>query len=165
MSCGPDAPVHHALWHLLLVPAGNGKWEHIGDKVPLPEAIPLKDGVYEVGRSEPADIVLNIPTVSGRHALLRVGESAASRGLLQRISSEQQAVGWLSATGKRLLWDHAAGSLGLLLCVARCPAVAATQLVQISSWQAVTWHLTQAVCAALLFCHHTQRMTASSSRT
>jgi hypothetical protein len=61
-------------------PAGNGKWEHIGDKVPLPEAIPLKDGVYEVGRSEPADIVLNIPTVSGRHALLRVGESPASRG-------------------------------------------------------------------------------------
>jgi pSer/pThr/pTyr-binding forkhead associated (FHA) protein len=33
----------------------------------------LREGsVYEVGRAEPSDIVLRIPTVSTRHALLRV---------------------------------------------------------------------------------------------
>lgn len=63
---------------LVLTPTGNGKWDHIGDQVPLPEPIPLTDGVYEVGRNEPADIVLNIPTVSGRHALLRVEDDKIS---------------------------------------------------------------------------------------
>jgi hypothetical protein len=42
--------------------------------VPLPQAIPLKEGVFEVGRASPADIQIPIPTVSSRHALLRVGE-------------------------------------------------------------------------------------------
>jgi hypothetical protein len=111
--------VHHALWHLLCVPAGNGKWEHIGDKVPLPEAIPLKDGVYEVGRSEPADIVLNIPTVSGRHALLRVGESAASQGLQQRFSRAQKAVGRLFVTGTCLLHGISHLAVGVVLRAVR----------------------------------------------
>jgi hypothetical protein len=31
------------------------------------------DGVFEVGRAQPADIIIAIPTVSTRHALLRVG--------------------------------------------------------------------------------------------
>lgn len=39
----------------------------------MPGPIALKEGVYEVGRTEPADILLRIPTVSSRHALLRVG--------------------------------------------------------------------------------------------
>jgi len=63
---------------LVLTPIGNGNWEHIGDKVPLPEPIPLKQGVYEVGRAAPADIVLRIPTVSTRHALLRVENDTIS---------------------------------------------------------------------------------------
>lgn len=54
--------------------AGNGSSEHIGDEVQLPAAIPLNDGLYEVGRASPADIQINIPTVSSRHALLRVGK-------------------------------------------------------------------------------------------
>jgi hypothetical protein len=54
--------------------AGNGSFEHIGDEVPAPQAIPLKEGVFEVGRTSPADIQIPIPTVSSRHALLRVGE-------------------------------------------------------------------------------------------
>jgi pSer/pThr/pTyr-binding forkhead associated (FHA) protein len=58
----------------LLLAAGNGSFEHIGDEVPLPQAIPLKEGVFEVGRASPADIQIPIPTVSSRHALLRVGE-------------------------------------------------------------------------------------------
>lgn len=63
---------------LVLTPTGNGSWEHIGDKVPLPEPIPLKQGVFEVGRTEPADILLKIPTVSNRHALLRVEDDKIS---------------------------------------------------------------------------------------
>jgi len=58
---------------LYLRPTGTGNCEHIGEKLPLPPAIPLREGtVYEVGRAEPSDIVLRIPTVSTRHALLRV---------------------------------------------------------------------------------------------
>jgi pSer/pThr/pTyr-binding forkhead associated (FHA) protein len=41
----------------------------------MPQAIPLKDGLYEVGRASPADIQINIPTVSSRHALLRVEDN------------------------------------------------------------------------------------------
>ena len=43
--------------------------------MPLPGELELKDGVFEVGREAPADIVIPVPTVSGRHALLRVSES------------------------------------------------------------------------------------------
>jgi hypothetical protein len=58
---------------LYLRPTGTGSCEHIGEKLPLPPPIPLAEGtVYEVGRAEPSDIVLRIPTVSTRHALLRV---------------------------------------------------------------------------------------------
>ena len=63
---------------MLLPPCtGNGSYEHIGDKVSLPAVIHLNDGVYEVGRTSPADIRIEVPTVSSRHALLRVGESYA----------------------------------------------------------------------------------------
>ena len=55
------------------LPAGNGNSDHIGDKVALPSVIHLNDGVYEVGRTSPADIRIDVPTVSSRHALLRVG--------------------------------------------------------------------------------------------
>ena len=41
----------------------------------LPGEIELQDGVYEVGREEPADVVIPVPTVSGRHALLRISKS------------------------------------------------------------------------------------------
>ncbi|KAF6253813.1 SMAD/FHA domain-containing protein [Scenedesmus sp. NREL 46B-D3] len=60
---------------LVLRPTGNGSFDHIGDKVPLPQAIPLKEGVFEVGRASPADIQIPIPTVSSRHALLRVEDN------------------------------------------------------------------------------------------
>eukprot|EP00879_Flechtneria_rotunda_P000568 GHRR01000675.1.p1 GENE.GHRR01000675.1~~GHRR01000675.1.p1 ORF type:complete len:193 (+),score=38.63 GHRR01000675.1:138-716(+) len=61
--------------HLVLRPTGTGNYDHIGDKVNMPQPIPLKDGVFEVGRASPADIMLNIPTVSSRHALLRVEDN------------------------------------------------------------------------------------------
>jgi len=56
----------------VLTPTGSGSYSHIGEKVLLPAPIELTDGVYEVGRSAPADILIPIPTVSSRHALLRV---------------------------------------------------------------------------------------------
>lgn len=59
---------------------GNGNSDHIGDKVPLPPVIHLNDGVYEVGRTSPADIRIAVPTVSSRHALLRVGKGCVEGG-------------------------------------------------------------------------------------
>eukprot|EP00775_Hariotina_reticulata_P009147 gene9147-9315_t len=63
---------------LVLRPTGNGSYDHIGDEVSLPQTIPLKDGVFEVGRAAPADIQINVPTVSSRHALLRVEDNKIS---------------------------------------------------------------------------------------
>ncbi|KAL4452604.1 hypothetical protein ABPG75_008266 [Micractinium tetrahymenae] len=62
---------------LVLTPTGNGSTEHIGEEVPLPGAIELKEGLFELGRAAPADIVIGIPTVSTRHAMLRVADTAA----------------------------------------------------------------------------------------
>jgi len=56
----------------LLVPTGDGSTKHLDNAVDLPGEIELQDGVYEVGREEPADVVIPVPTVSGRHALLRI---------------------------------------------------------------------------------------------
>lgn len=66
-----------AFCQLVLRPTGDGSSEHIGKELPAPAAIPLKEGVYEVGRSSPADIQIPVPTVSSRHALLRVGARVA----------------------------------------------------------------------------------------
>lgn len=86
----------------VLVPAGDCSTEHIAVEVPEPVPIPLEVGLYELGRAEPAgeaaalspsrrclataaaapdstrwpaDIIIPFPTVSGRHAMLRVGET------------------------------------------------------------------------------------------
>lgn len=66
-------------FQLTMPVSGTGACDHIGEKVSLPTPIPLNDGVFEVGRTEPADIVLKIPTVSSRHALLRVGKCLCRR--------------------------------------------------------------------------------------
>lgn len=77
-SRSPATPMHGRFVRCLpCLPAastGNGNSDHIGDKVALPPVIHLNDGVYEVGRTSPADIRIAVPTVSSRHALLRVGE-------------------------------------------------------------------------------------------
>ncbi|CAK0782522.1 hypothetical protein CVIRNUC_005740 [Coccomyxa viridis] len=57
---------------LVLVPTGDGSTKHLDEAVDLPGEIALQDGVFEVGREEPADVVIPVPTVSGRHALLRI---------------------------------------------------------------------------------------------
>jgi hypothetical protein len=88
--------------------AGNGSFEHIGDEVPLPQAIPLKEGVFEVGRASPADIQIPIPTVSSRHALLRVGEWPGMGG---------QTHGWGAISAAGAFFMRSAG--GALLCATR----------------------------------------------
>ena len=55
--------------------AGDGSTDHLDEDVPTPKEIQLSDGQYELGREEPAQIVIPYPTVSSRHAMLRVGES------------------------------------------------------------------------------------------
>ena len=65
---------------LRLEPCGDGSVGHIKgavDDLPDVGAIELTEGIFEVGRVEPAEIVLGLPTVSGRHALLSVDESGA----------------------------------------------------------------------------------------
>ena len=51
-----------------LVPTGTGSTDHLGpdEAVPLPPPIFLSEGLFELGREDPADIVLAIPTVGVR---------------------------------------------------------------------------------------------------
>lgn len=54
--------------------AGDGTTEHLGgDDFEETPTIELVNGLFEVGRAAPADIVIAVPSVSGRHAMLRVG--------------------------------------------------------------------------------------------
>ncbi len=54
--------------------AGDGSTKHLEKPVSLPGEIALdQEGLYELGREQPADIIVPVPTVSTRHAMLRVG--------------------------------------------------------------------------------------------
>ena len=53
--------------------AGDGTQDHLDDEVPPPKEIPLEDGQYEVGRGEDATLRIALPTVSSKHAILRIG--------------------------------------------------------------------------------------------
>lgn len=64
---------------LVLTPTGTGTTEHIGEEVALPTAIDLKEGLFELGRADPADIIIPIPTISTRHAMLRVADGEQPR--------------------------------------------------------------------------------------
>jgi hypothetical protein len=57
-----------------LVPTGDGTSDHLDKKVEAPGMITLKAGKSTLGRDEPSDIILQIPTVSNTHAELTVGE-------------------------------------------------------------------------------------------
>ncbi|GIL45272.1 hypothetical protein Vafri_2552 [Volvox africanus] len=58
---------------LVLQPTGNGSCEHLdGEKVDLPGPVVLREGTLDVGRVDPCDIVLPVPTVSSRHAILTI---------------------------------------------------------------------------------------------
>lgn len=57
---------------LVLVPTGDGTTDHLGMKVEIPGSLTLNDGINEVGREQPADLIVPVPTVSGRHAIIKV---------------------------------------------------------------------------------------------
>ena len=73
--------------------SGSGSCRHLDRQVPKPSSIALNSGVFEVGREIPADIVVPLPTVSGRHAMLQVGASL-------RLSSK---ISWILETFDVLL--------------------------------------------------------------
>lgn len=52
--------------------------DHLENEVPPPKEIPLLDGQFEVGREDSAQLTIRLPTVSARHAMLRVGETLAN---------------------------------------------------------------------------------------
>ncbi|DBB17695.1 hypothetical protein WJX82_002699 [Trebouxia sp. C0006] len=63
----------------VLVPTGDGSCDHLDDQsISLPSEIVLTSGLFEVGRESPADIVVAVPTVSTRHAMLRLENSKVS---------------------------------------------------------------------------------------
>ncbi len=61
---------------LVLQPIGDNNSAHIKGSVdiePAPSVV-LPEGIYELGRVDTADIIVPLPTVSGRHAMVRVEE-------------------------------------------------------------------------------------------
>lgn len=66
--------VHMSRLHaLVLRPTGDGSSDHLEASVELPGELPLAEGLQEIGREPPADAVCAVPTVSTRHAMIRVG--------------------------------------------------------------------------------------------
>lgn len=65
---------------LVLVPNGDGDTAHMGSDVQVPEvgSYELQEGVFALGREqEQADIIIPLPTVSSRHAMVKVEEGNA----------------------------------------------------------------------------------------
>ena len=53
---------------------GDGLTKHIDNEVvPKTQPVTLQAGVIEVGRARPAEVVIPAPTVSSRHAIMRIG--------------------------------------------------------------------------------------------
>lgn len=69
------ALVCHATRYLL-VPNGDGGTDHISATFdnPDPAVIELSPGVFELGREGEVEIKVNVPTISARHALLKLDE-------------------------------------------------------------------------------------------
>jgi len=61
---------------LILRPAGDGTTSHLNIRMETPELteIVLEKNVLEIGREQPADVVIPAPTVSARHALVNISD-------------------------------------------------------------------------------------------
>jgi pSer/pThr/pTyr-binding forkhead associated (FHA) protein len=59
---------------LVLQPIGDGDTAHIkgNSEIEPSPAVVLPEGIYELGRIDTADIIVPLPTVSGRHAMIRI---------------------------------------------------------------------------------------------
>jgi len=87
LTCRPSTQARRArvslicqAQRLVLKPTGDGDASHIDPSSPLSAAslLELKEGsIYELGRQEPADLIVPVPTVSARHALVRVEEDGS----------------------------------------------------------------------------------------
>lgn len=61
-----------------LTPTGDGDTRHIGNEI-VPALKPFSlgsKGVIEVGRARPAEVLIPAPTVSSRHAIMRIEDDA-----------------------------------------------------------------------------------------
>lgn len=61
---------------LKLEPCGDGDTSHLvsADNLASIPALDLNPGLYELGRVDTADLIVPLPTVSARHAVVRVEE-------------------------------------------------------------------------------------------
>jgi FHA domain len=76
-TSAPRRSVYCLASRLVLQPIGDGNTAHIKGAAavePAPEVV-LPEGIYELGRVDTADIIVPLPTVSGRHAMLRIEEN------------------------------------------------------------------------------------------
>ncbi len=62
-----SSPNGSPVYHLMLIPTTTGEPVALPPTLELPES-----GTVELGRDEPADLLVPVPTVSGRHALIKV---------------------------------------------------------------------------------------------
>ncbi len=53
---------------------GDGKSDHLPEKLEAAGPVDLKDGSFTLGGDPQADVVLAVPTVSSSHARLEVGK-------------------------------------------------------------------------------------------
>lgn len=65
---------------IVLFPNGDGNMAHIDGNMDAPEISPilLEEGVFELGRGEDAELQLPLPTVSSRHAMVKVDENGVT---------------------------------------------------------------------------------------
>ena len=59
---------------------GDGDTSHIQDGIEVspPPALDLKEGIFEVGRVDTADLIVPLPTVSARHCALQIEGGAVA---------------------------------------------------------------------------------------
>ena len=67
------------------IAAGDGSQDHLDAPVEAPKEMRLEDGQYELGRLEDAQLTIALPTVSGKHALLRVGTHHHLPGMMEAL--------------------------------------------------------------------------------
>lgn len=64
--------------------------DHLDESVQVPGMLELKEGTHTLGRAAPADLVIGVPTVSAKHAEIKVGESSPSSTSSKAATLHQQ---------------------------------------------------------------------------
>lgn len=93
---------------MVLRPTGDGSSDHLDAEVQPPGIINLIEGLQEVGRESPADVVCAVPTVSSRHAMIRVGtQLQSSPPLMIRTCHLPRLEDFYRSLGSQLSLFHA----------------------------------------------------------